>query len=48
MNKFLEVKSNFVKNAIEIGFQEKSYPIEYPSNIWDKTPKTIKEALKDN
>ena len=48
MNKFLEVKSNFVKNAIEIGFQEKSYPIEYPSNIWNKTPKTIKEALKDN
>ena len=48
MDKFLEVKSHLAKNALEIGFHEKTYPIEYPSNIWEKTPKTVKEALKDN
>jgi len=44
----IHIHSRVTDNGIEIRFREASYPIVYPTHVWEATPKETQTALKDN
>jgi hypothetical protein len=46
--KQLHIYSGVTDSGVDIRFREESYPIVYPTSVWDATPKETRTALKDN
>ena len=42
------IHSRVIDNGVDIRFREASYPIVYPTSVWEATPKETQIALKDN
>ncbi|MFX1250560.1 MAG: hypothetical protein ACFFCZ_03010 [Promethearchaeota archaeon] len=48
MNKFIEIDAEVTNAGITIKYLGKKYRINYPTNIWQKVPSSVKLALRDN
>ena len=44
----IHIHSRVTDNGVDIRFREASYPIVYPTSVWEATPKETQTALKDN
>jgi len=48
MNKVLKIKSSLITNGISINVKNKDYALEYPHEIWTKTPEEVKIFLQEH
>lgn len=46
--KYLKIRAKFIPNGLSIIIENKSYNIEFPKEIWKKTPKSIRQVLLEN
>lgn len=44
----LKITAQLIDNGVQITVKNKKFKIEYPKDVWDKTPPSVKQALLEN